>query len=140
MAEMNSGRLNQLTGRIIGAGIEVHRRLGPGLLESTYEACLTAELAHRGMRVERQIPVPVIYRDVKLDCGYRMDMRVDRSVALELKVVAHIEPVHTAQLLTYLRLSETPVGLLLNFNVPALAPHGIRRIIWGPHAPRLSPL
>jgi GxxExxY protein len=113
------------------------RALGPGLLESTYEACLAAELGELGLGVERQVAVPVVYKGVRLDVGYRMDMLVERLVVVELKVVARLEPVHTSQVLSYLRLAGKPVGLLINFNVPALK-HGIRRIVWGRDAPRLS--
>lgn len=130
--------VNLLTGRIIGGAIAVHRALGPGLLESTYGACLAAELGEMGLRVERQVAVPVVYKGVRLDVGYRMDMVVERLVVVELKVVSRLEPVHTSQVLSYLRLAGKPVGLLINFNVIALR-QGIRRIVWGPDAPRFSP-
>jgi GxxExxY protein len=118
-----------LTSLIIGAGIEVHRRLGPGLLEKTYEVCFGAELRHRGALVECQVPVPVVYRDVRLDCGYRIDMLVEKTVVVELKVVRTIAPVHVSQVLTYLRLADLQVGLLFNFNVKTLAAGGIKRIL-----------
>jgi GxxExxY protein len=118
-----------LTSLIIGAGIEVHRHLGPGLLEKTYEVCFAAELRHRGTRVECQVPLPVVYRDVRLDCGYRIDMLVEGTVVVELKVVERIAPVHVSQVLTYLRLADLHVGLLFNFNVHALAGGGFKRIL-----------
>jgi len=118
------------TETIIGAAIEVHRVLGPGLLESTYEACLADELAERGLKVERQKALPVKYREVLLDCGYRIDLLVEDMVIVELKVVDRLAPIHEAQLLSYLRLSGMPVGLLLNFNVTELR-RGIRRLVNG---------
>ena len=117
-----------LTGSIIAAAIEVHRTLGPGLLEATYEACLIFELKQAGLRVECQKAVPVEYRDVKLDCGYRLDLLVEESVVVEVKSVAELTKLHEAQLLTYLKISEYRVGLLMNFNVKILK-QGIRRII-----------
>jgi GxxExxY protein len=119
-------RLNCTTEAIIGAAIEVHRVLGPGLLESTYEMCLCRELSLRGMSFERQKPVPVNYKDVRLDCGYRADLVVASTVLLEIKSLESILPIHEAQLLSYLKLSRLPVGLLINFNVKLLK-HGIRR-------------
>src|SRR5205085_6319887 len=98
-------RLNQITEKVIGCGIEVHRALGPGLLESTYEACLCYELAQRGIAHQRQVDLPVIYQGVHLDCGYRLDIVVADTMILELKSVEHLLPVHEAQLMTYLRLS-----------------------------------
>lgn len=121
-------RINEITDGIIGAAIEVHRAIGPGLLESAYEECLCYELTSQGMTVERQVPLPVRYKGVKLDCGYRMDVVVNDSVVLELKAVDRLLPVHEAQLLTYLRLSRWPVGLLINFNVPTLR-QGLKRIV-----------
>ena len=118
----------EITDRILGAAIVVHRALGPGLLESTYEACLVYELTDRGMEVERQKPLPVDYRGVRIDCGYRIDLLVQNQVIVELKAVERLLPVHEAQLLTYLRLSGHRVGLLLNFNVP-LMKDGIRRLV-----------
>jgi GxxExxY protein len=118
-----------LTSLIIGAGIEVHRHLGPGLLEKTYEVCFAAELRHRGVVVECQVPLPVVYRDVRLDCGYRIDMLVEKTVVVELKVVEKLTPVHVSQVLTYLRLADLGVGLLFNFNVKALAAGGFKRIL-----------
>lgn len=119
---------NDLTERIIGACIEIHRRLGPGLLESAYEECLCYELSLAGINFERQKPLPVSYKDVKLDCGYRMDIVVAGQVIVELKTVDEISPLHEAQLLTYLKLSGLNVGLLINFNVPALK-QGIKRLV-----------
>jgi GxxExxY protein len=122
------GTESAVTEEIIGAAIEVHRELGPGLLESAYEICLAHELAARGLRVERQVPLPVRYKGVELDCGYRLDLVVEGAVIIELKAVKGFEPIHTAQLLTYLRLSDQRVGLLLNFNV-ALLKQGIKRVV-----------
>lgn len=118
----------QLTREIIGAAIEVHRTLGPGLLESADEECLARELALRGIRFVRQKPLPVVYKDVKLECGYRMDLLVDGRVVVELKAVDTLAPIHDAILLTYLRLSSCQIGLLINFNVPALK-DGVRRLV-----------
>jgi GxxExxY protein len=120
--------MNDLTGRIIGAAIEVHKAIGPGLMESAYEECLAHELQLRDLRFERQVPLPVNYKGVKLDCGYRLDFLVERSVVVELKAVEALHPIHDAQLLTYLRLGGWTVGLLMNFNVPVLK-DGIRRLV-----------
>ncbi|MGA7874667.1 MAG: GxxExxY protein [Desulfoferrobacter sp.] len=120
--------LNKITESIIGAGIAVHRELGPGLLESTYEACLAYELAERGLKVEKQKALPVKYRGVELDCGYRIDLLVEDRVVVELKVTDKLEPIHEAQLLSYLKLSGRSVGLLMNFNVTELR-RGIRRLV-----------
>ena len=117
-----------ITERIIGAAIEVHRHLGPGLLESTYETCLAFEMASRGLRVERQKELPVVYRDIHLDCGYRLDLLVENRVIIELKAVDSLLPIHEAQLLSYLKLSGLKVGLLLNFNVRLLS-NGIKRLV-----------
>jgi GxxExxY protein len=118
-----------LTGRIIGAAIEVHRLLGPGLLESAYEECLCKELKLRGIDYERQKPIPVVYKGVKLECGYRIDLLVEKCVVLELKSIDAIAPIHEAVVLTYLKLSGNSIGLLINFNVPVLK-QGLRRYIW----------
>lgn len=115
-----------LTGTIIGAAIEVHRALGPGLLESAYEACLIYELRLRRLKVESQKPLPVFYKDVMLDCGYRLDLVVEDLVIVEIKSVNGIAAIHEAQLLSYLRLSECKIGLLINFNMKILK-DGIRR-------------
>jgi GxxExxY protein len=117
-----------LTETIIGAAIEVHKELGPGLLESAYEECLCHELSVRHLPFKRQVPLPILYKNVKLDCGYRIDIIVGNSVLLELKSLENILPVHEAQLITYLKLSKLPVGLLINFNVPLLKDGIIRRV------------
>jgi GxxExxY protein len=117
----------ELTEKIIGAAIEVHRTIGPGLLESAYEECLCHELDLRGLRFQRQIPLPVAYKGVNLDCGYRVDILVENAVILELECVEHILPVHDAQLMTYLKLLNKRVGLILNFYTSALARGGIIR-------------
>jgi len=121
-------RLNHITETILGAAIRVHRALGPGLLESAYEACLAYELGQGGFKVERQHPLPVVYREVRLDCGYRIDLLVAGSVIVELKAVDKLAPIHDAQLLSYLKLSGCTVGLLINFNVKVLK-DGVRRIV-----------
>lgn len=117
-----------LTDRILGCAIEVHRTLGPGLLESACEECLCYELAQAGIAGQRQVPLPVRYKDVKLDCGYRLDVVAENQVVIELKTVEKLLPVHDAQMLTYLRLSGCRVGLLINFNVPVLR-DGIKRLV-----------
>ena len=117
----------ELTEKIIGAAIEVHRALGPGLLESAYEECLCREFSLRGLAFQRQVPLPVEYKGIKLDCGYRLDLVVQDEVILELKCVEHVLPVHDAQLLTYLKLTRKRVGLFINFNVAALVKGGIVR-------------
>ena len=119
---------NELTERVIGACIEIHRALGPGLLESAYEECLCHELSIAGIGFERQKPLPVHYKNVKLDCGYRLDLVVERKVIVELKAIENLMPIHEAQLLTYLKLSGLTLGLLINFNVPMLK-NGIKRIV-----------
>jgi len=117
-----------LTGTIISAAIDVHSTLGPGLLESAYEACLAYELKLRGLKIETQKPLPIFYKDVMLDCGYRLDLVVDNEVIIEVKSVNIIAPIHEAQLLSYLRLyKECNRGLLINFNIGRLV-DGIRRI------------
>ena len=121
-------RLDSITHKIIGAAIEVHRRLGPGLLESAYEACLAFELKQLGLRVEQQKPLPVVYKDVKLECGYRIDLLVEKSVVIEIKSVDQLAPIHVAQMLSYLRLSGKRVGLLVNFNVRVLK-DGLKRVV-----------
>jgi len=117
-----------LTEQIIGAAIEVHRYLGPGLLESAYQECLCHELSMRGLKFECQKLIPLEYKGIKLDCGYRLDILVEEKIVLELKTVEAIMPVHEAQLLTYLRLTNVKVGLIINFNVPVLK-DGIRRMV-----------
>jgi GxxExxY protein len=120
--------INQLTGQIIGAAIEVHKALGPGLLESVYEECLCHEFGLRQMRYSRQQELPVEYKGVKLDCDYRIDLLVEDLIILELKAVDSLEPIYDAQLLTYLKLAGLKIGLLINFNVPVLK-QGIKRLI-----------
>jgi GxxExxY protein len=117
-----------LTERVIGLAIEVHRFLGPGLLESAYEECLTFELREAGVEHRRQVPLPVVYKDVRLDCGYRIDIVVRQQLIIEIKAIERIVPVHEAQILTYLRLSGYKVGLLLNFNSVVLK-DGLRRFV-----------
>ena len=120
--------INQLSNKIIGAAIEVHKTLGPGLLESAYEECLCHELDLRGLSYERQKPLPVFYKGKKLDCGYRLDIVVNEGIILELKSCESIEPIHKAQLLTYLKLSGLKLGLILNFKTPMMK-DGIVRIV-----------
>ncbi len=119
---------DRLSKEIIGAAIEVHRHLGPGLLESAYEECLCKELAIRDIVFERQKPLEVVYKGITLDCGYKLDIVVEDKVILELKSVNKIESIHEAQLLTYLKLSDIRLGILINFNVPVLK-DGIKRIV-----------
>jgi GxxExxY protein len=119
--------LAKITEAVIGAAIEVHRELGPGLLESAYQACLAYELVQRNVKFTRQVPLPVTYGAVKIDCGYRLDFLVEDLVVVEIKSVERLAPIHSAQAITYLKLMKRPVGLLLNFNVTALN-YGIRRL------------
>jgi len=121
-------KLDLITRRIIGAAIQVHRALGPGLLESAYEACLAYELAQAGLKVERQKELPLHYRQVSLDCGYRLDLVVEGCVIVEIKAVDELAPIHQAQLMSYLRLSGLKVGLLINFNVQVLK-RGLKRVV-----------
>jgi GxxExxY protein len=123
-------RLDGITRSIIGAAIEVHRALGPGLLESAYEACLAFALVSCGLTVETQKPLPLVYHDVKLECGYRIDLLVAGSVVVEVKSVEALAPIHEAQIISYLKLSGCKVGLLINFNVCVLK-DGIRRFVNG---------
>lgn len=118
--------LNELTGKTIGCAIEVHKALGPGLLESTYEQCLCQELSLARIPFKVQWPLPVTYKGIRLDCGYRVDIFVDERVILELKAVGQVKKIHEAQLLTYMRLANIEVGLLINFNVEVLK-NGIKR-------------
>jgi len=120
--------LNQITEIIIGAAINVHRAQGPGLLESAYEACLYYEITDRGLAVILQKPLPVVYREVSLDCAYRLDLLVEEQVIVEIKSVETILAIHKAQLISYLKLSGCPLGLLINFNVPLLK-NGIIRLV-----------
>lgn len=128
--EAQRSELNELSHRVLGFCIEVHRELGPGLLESAYEEALTYELTVAGYRVERQREMPLLYKGMKLDCGYRIDMVVEDKLILELKAVNELLPVHHAQLLTYLKLERRALGLLVNFNVPVLK-NGVRRVVSG---------
>jgi GxxExxY protein len=121
-------RLNGITEAIIGAAIQIHRVLGPGLLESAYEACLAFELKKRGLRIEQEKPLPLVYDQVKLDCGYRMDLVVEGAVVVEVKSVDAVAPIHEAQVISYLKLSGCKVALLINFNVLQLK-DGIRRFV-----------
>lgn len=120
--------LNSITEGIIGDAITIHRDLGPGLLESTYEACLVLLLTRRGLQVERQVAIPLMYRGEHLDCAYRLDLLVEKQVVVELKTVAALDPVHFAQMMTYLKFSGCEVGLLINFNVAKLT-EGLRRVV-----------
>lgn len=124
----NEFKHQNLTRTIIGCAIEVHKLLGPGLLESAYEECLTYELIKSGLNIERQKPVPVVYKEIKLECGYRMDILVENIVVVELKTVEAFNDVHEAQVLTYMKFAGKPVGLLINFNVTLLK-NGIKRYI-----------
>jgi len=128
MQNIHNVEVNKTTEAIIGAAIEVHRNLGPGLLESAYEECLCQELQLRNLPFRRQVSLPVVYKGVKIECGYRIDLVVNDEVVVELKSVDLLQPIHEAQLLTYMRLGGWKVGLLLNFNVPVLK-HGIKRMV-----------
>lgn len=119
---------NKITEIIIGCAIEVHRQLGPGLLESAYEECLCFELTKAGLRFERQKAVPILYKEIKLDCGYRMDILVENRVVVELKTVEALNPVHEAQILTYMKFANKNTGLLINFYVTVLK-NGLKRYV-----------
>ena len=121
-------RLNSLSNCVIGAALRVHNELGPGMLESAYEACLMYELIDQGLNVERQKPVPVVYRGRRLDCGYRIDLLVEDALIVEVKAIERLEKVHSAQLRSHLRFSERKLGLLINFNVKSLR-DGLKRIV-----------
>ncbi|MRT17206.1 GxxExxY protein [Vitellibacter sp. q18] len=121
---------NEISSKVIGASIEVHKHLGPGLLESTYETCLGHELKLMGLEVKQQVPLPVIYKDVKLNAGFRIDMIVENKVIIEIKSVDALAPIHTAQILTYLKLKDLKLGLLINFNEVKVI-DGLKRIING---------
>ena len=125
--EHTEKELELLTRQMIGAAIEVHRALGPGLLESAYEACLIYELKLKQLKVDHQKPQPIFYKEVILDCGYRLDLVIEDRVIVEIKSISNVAPIHIAQLLSYLRLSACKVGLLINFNVKMLK-DGIRRL------------
>jgi GxxExxY protein len=128
--EAKKERINQLSHRVIGLCIEVHRELGPGLLESAYEEALAYELTHAGLRYERQCDIPLTYKGVSLDCGYRLDFIVEDELIIELKSIQTFQPIHQAQLLTYLKLQRRSLGLLLNFNVPVMK-EGVKRVACG---------
>ena len=133
MEEINQGiaierQENDVSGKIIGAAIEVHKHLGPGLLESAYEECLCCELDLRGIEFKRQVPLPLNYKGLNLDCGYRLDLLVEDKIIVELKTVETIAPIHEAQMLTYLKVRDKRVGLIINFNVRLLV-DGIKRLV-----------
>jgi len=119
---------NELSRRVIGRAIEVHRTLGPGLLESTYRQCLACELANAQIPFQMELPLPVRYKDILLDCGYRIDLLVSGDLIVEIKSVETLPPIHQAQILTYMRLAKIPIGLLINFNVTKLQ-NGIKRFV-----------
>ena len=121
-------KLNKVTEAIISVAVDVHRALGPGLLESACEACMVYDLAKAGLKVEQQKPLPIVYRGIKLECAYRLDLMIDNEVIVEIKSVKKLLPIHQAQLLSYLKLSECKVGLLINFNVKMLK-NGIKRVV-----------
>ena len=121
-------RLNSISEAIIGAAIDVHKAVGPGLLESAYEACLAYELRQRGLKVEQQKELPLKYRDVQLDCGYRLDLLVEDCVIVEVKAIEALLPLHQAQLMSYLRLTKCHLGLIINFNVTQLT-RGVKRVV-----------
>jgi len=121
-------RINELTGRVIGCCIEVHKALGPGLLESVYEECLSFEMGEKGLRFERQKELPIIYKGVRLNSAYRIDFIVEKTVIVELKAVERVMPVHKGQILSYMKLIDSRIGLLINFNVPVLK-NGIDRFV-----------
>jgi GxxExxY protein len=127
IARKTDSRINLLTEKIIGSAITVHKQLGPGLLESVYEECLAYEFTRDGLSFQRQLQVPVIYKDIRMECGFRVDLLVEHQVVVELKAVEQLGPLHEAQILTYLKLGGWPVGLLINFN-SILLKNGIHRL------------
>jgi len=129
MNQLDMEELNKITEAVIGAAIEVHRNLGPGLLESAYRECLRYELVERGYDAPKEVPLPLLYKGTKLDCGYRMDLLVNDAVIVEVKSVESLGPIHQAQLLSYLKIVGGKVGLLLNFNVKILKNGGIKRLV-----------
>ena len=129
MKQMSMEELNKITEAIIGAAIEVHRNLGPGLLESAYRECLRYELLQKGFEALQEVTLPLKYKDVQLDCGYRLDLLVNDAVIVEIKSVESLAGIHEAQLLSYLKISGGKVGLLLNFNVKMLKHGGIKRMV-----------
>jgi GxxExxY protein len=138
MSSVSAEQVNSVTSRVIGACIEVHRALGPGLLESAYEACLCHELSLMSVNFERQRPLPVRYKELRLNLAYRLDLVVENVVVVELKAVDLPLPVHQAQLLTYLKLTGLPAGLLVNFNSPTIRT-GIKRVVNNLRSPRRTP-
>jgi GxxExxY protein len=128
--------VNEIAEKVIGAAIEVHRHLGPGLLESAYDECLCYELSRQGVRFERQVHLPIDYKGLHLDCAYRLDLVVENVLIVELKAIEALLPIHKAQVLTYLRASQKHVGLLINFNVPMLKA-GIKRVVCNYSGPAL---
>lgn len=130
MLSLSAERLNRITEIIIGCALRVHRALGPGLLESVYLACLVFELNAEGLSVETQRPIPVEYRGVRLECGFRADLIVEGEVIVEVKSIERLAPVHQAQMITYLRLARCPVGLILNFNTKVMT-EGVKRVVNG---------
>lgn len=128
MKQLTMEELNKITEAIIGAAIEVHKHLGPGLLESAYRECLRYELLERGYAALQEVPLSLTYKGLKLDCGYRLDLLVNDAVIVEVKSVSDLAPIHDAQLLSYLRISGSKIGLLLNFNVRILTRGGIKRL------------
>lgn len=129
MKQMSMEELNKITEAIIGSAIEVHRNLGPGLLESAYRKCLRYELLEKGYEALQEVPLPLVYKGVKLDCGYRLDLLVNNAVIVEVKSVENLAPIHEAQLISYLKISSGKLGLLLNFNVKILKYGGIKRFV-----------
>jgi len=129
MQQLSMDELNKITEAVIGAAIEVHRQLGPGLLESAYRECLRYELLQRGYVALQEVPLPLTYKGLKLDCGYRLDLLVNDAVIVEVKSVSDLAPIHDAQLLSYPKISGGKVGLLLNFNVRFLKHGGIKRLV-----------
>ena len=121
---------NEIGTILLDAAFQVHKEIGPGLLESTYEACLSYEASERGLFIETQLPLPVIYKEVKLECGYRIDLRAEKKVIVEIKAVEALNDVHLAQALTYMKLSGCKLGYLVNFNVKQLK-DGIKRVVLG---------
>jgi GxxExxY protein len=117
-----------LSKQIIGCALDVHKILGPGMLESAYEECLVYEMKHKGLKFERQKPIPVLYKEIKLDCGYRIDLLVENQIIVELKSLDLLSKIHTAQILTYMRFANIKTGLLINFNVTVLK-NGIKRFV-----------
>lgn len=125
---MNGKRLNELSGQVVDAAIKVHKALGPGLLESAYQACLLFELHRRGLQANREVELPIVYEGVHIDCGYRIDLLIEQSLVVEIKAVKETLPIHEAQLLSYLKLGDFRLGLLINFH-ELLLKDGIKRMV-----------